>query len=303
MIVVHTKRESTITVLLERGSVLMAETGISGGILRELTDTVRYAVRGIPDRLSVEDVRIGIYYTAVKLNSGHAGVAYSPTHDIPQSRCCPISQNRMRNAGDLLDLCLLEFVDLVHSENLLESAVGVATVNALSNLLMEYGRPGYRILGDDVDTLGLLDVGPEDTVSIIGAFPPVIKHLGQFTKHIYVIERNPKAQVDVALEPEEASKSLLPRSDIVVFTGATIVNHSFENLLSLCKKAREVVLLGPTCSMIPEPFFEHGVTLMGGLRVYDGNRLLQVVSQGGSGNHFYESCARKITVARADRLS
>jgi uncharacterized protein (DUF4213/DUF364 family) len=280
---------------------MKSEAQGKSGILRELTDTLRYAVRGIPEKLSVEDVRIGVYYTAVKLNTGHAGVAYTPTHDIPQSRCCPISQARMGRAGGLLDLCLLEFVDLVHSENLLESGVGVATVNALSQLLMEGGRPGYRILGEEVDTLGLLEVGPEDTVSIIGAFPPVIKHMRQFTKHIYVIERNPKAQVEAPLEPEEASKSLLPRSDIVVFTGATIVNHSFEALLSLCTSAREVVLLGPTCSMIPEPLFDHGVTLMGGLWIHDSDRVLRVVSEAGSGNHFYQTCATKMTIAKADR--
>lgn len=272
-----------------------------GGILGELTDTLRYAIRGIPEKLSVADIRMGIYYTAVKLNTGHAGVAYTPTHEIPQSRCCPLSQARMGEAGRLLDLCLVEHVELAHSDNLLESAVGVATINAVSSLLLEGGRPGYRILGDDVDTLGLLTVGEQDTVSIVGAFPPVIKHMRQFTKNIYVIEKNPKAQVEAALEPEEAAKRLLPRSDIAVFTGATIVNHSFEALLALCTSAREVVFLGPTCSMIPEPLFEHGVTLMGGLRVYDGDRALRVVSEGGSGNHFYESCATKTTIMRADR--
>ena len=272
-----------------------------GGILGELTDTLRYAVKAIPDKLSVVDIRIGVYYTAVKLNSGHAGVAYSPIHEIPQSRCCPLSQSRMGQAGRLLDLCLFEHVDLAHSDNLLESAVGVATINAVSSILLDGPRPGYRVLGDEVDTLNLVRVAEQDTVSIVGAFPPVIKHMRQFTKNIYVIEKNPKAQVDATLEPEEAAKKLLPRSDIAVFTGATIVNHSFETLLALCTSAREIVFLGPTCSMIPEPLFEHGVTLMGGLRVYDGDAVLRVVSEGGSGNHFYESCATKTTIVRANR--
>ena len=272
-----------------------------GGILGELTDTLRYAVRAIPDKLSVVDIRIGVYYTAVKLNSGHAGVAYSPIHEIPQSRCCPLSQSRMGQAGRLLDLCLFEHVDLAHSDNLLESAVGVATINAVSSILLDGPRPGYRVLGDEVDTLNLVRVAEQDTVSIVGAFPPVIKHMRQFTKNIYVIEKNPKAQVDATLEPEEAAKKLLPRSDIAVFTGATIVNHSFETLLALCTSAREIVFLGPTCSMVPEPLFEHGVTLMGGLRVNDGDAVLRVVSEGGSGNHFYESCATKTTIVRANR--
>ncbi|MDP2660867.1 MAG: DUF364 domain-containing protein [Dehalococcoidia bacterium] len=280
---------------------MVTRVQLQGGILRELTDTVRYAVKGLPDKLSVVDIRVGIYYTAVKLNTGHAGVAYTPTHEIPQSRCCPLSHARMGEAGKLLDLCLFEHVDLAHSENLLESAVGVATVNALSSLLLEGKRPGYRLMGNEQDTLSLIEVGEGDTVSIVGAFPPVIKHMRQFTKNIYVIEKNPKAQVDANLEPEDAAKSLLPRSDIAVFTGATIVNHSFETLVSLCTSAREIVFLGPTCSMIPEPLFDHGVTIMGGLRVYDADRALRVVSEGGSGNHFYESCATKTTVVRAGR--
>ncbi|MDO8689456.1 MAG: DUF364 domain-containing protein [Dehalococcoidia bacterium] len=274
---------------------------VKGGILTELTDTLRYAVKALPDKLSVVDIRIGVYYTAVKLNTGHAGVAYTPTHEIPQSRCCPLSQSRMGGAGKLLDLCLFEQVDLAHSENLLESGVGVATINAVSSILLEGKRRGYRLMGNEQDTLSLIEVGENDTVSIVGAFPPVIKHMRQFTKNIYVIEKNPQAQVDANLEPEDAAKSLLPRSDIAVFTGATIVNHSFETLLSLCTSAREIVFLGPTCSMIPEPLFDHGVTIMGGLRIYDADRVLRVVSEGGSGNHFYESCATKTTVVRADR--
>src|SRR3990172_234877 len=130
---------------------MATETQGKSGILAELTDTLRYAIRGIPEKLSVTDIRIGIYYTAVKLNSGHAGVAYSPTHEIPQSRCCPLSQSRMGDAGKLLDLCLFEHVDLAHSSNLLESAVGVATINAVSSLLLEGPRRGFRLLGDDVD--------------------------------------------------------------------------------------------------------------------------------------------------------
>lgn len=280
---------------------MVTEASTRGVILGQLTDTLRYAVRGVPDKLSVVDIRIGIYYTAVKLNTGHAGVAYTPTHEIPQSRCCPLSQSRMGGAGKLLDLCLFEHVDLAHSQNLLESAVGVATINAVSSLLLESERPGFKLLGQDVDTLGLVEVRESDIVSIVGAFPPVIKHMRQFTENIYVIEKNPKAQVDAALEPEDAAKSLLPRSDIAVFTGATIVNHSFESLLALCTSAREVIFLGPTCSMIPDPLFEHGVTMMGGLRVHDGDTVLRVVSEGGSGNHFYETCAKKTTVVRADR--
>ncbi|MDP7370876.1 MAG: DUF364 domain-containing protein, partial [Nitrospinota bacterium] len=54
-----------------------------------------------------------------------------------------------------------------------------------------------------------------------------------------------------------------------------------------------VVLAGPTASPWPPPFFARGVHLLGGIRVLDGERILQIVSEGGSG-YFFEDGAEKI---------
>lgn len=266
-------------------------------IMAEMVDMVRSAVRGIPDKLAVEDVRLGVYYTGVKLSSGHGGVAYTPVHEVPQSRCCPLSQGRMPSAGKMTDLCLGEFIDLALSDNLFERAVGVASLNAVSQLLMEEGRPGFNITGED--TLDLIHLTKDDIVGIVGAFPPVIKWARAITRNIYVLEKNPRAQVDMELHAEEASEHILPRCTVVVMTGATIVNHTFQGLLEKCRAARHVLFLGPTASMIPEPLFDHGVTLLGGIKVYDADRMIRVIGEGGSGSHFFETCAHKMSIYRA----
>ena len=36
----------------------------------------------------VDDLVIGIFFTGVKLSTGHAGVAFTPSGDIPEAVCC-----------------------------------------------------------------------------------------------------------------------------------------------------------------------------------------------------------------------
>jgi hypothetical protein len=68
-------------------------------LIQELIETVE---RGLGERdVTVEGVQIGVFYTAVKLDSGQAGVAFTPIREIPEAVCCPRSASRMPAAGQL----------------------------------------------------------------------------------------------------------------------------------------------------------------------------------------------------------
>ena len=54
--------------------------------------------------------------------------------------------------------------------------------------------------------------------------------------------------------------------------------------------------MGPTASMLPEPFFERGVNIMGGVWVKKPDQLLDVLTAGGSGYHFRDTLADRIVV-------
>ena len=95
--------------------------------------------------------------------------------------------------------------------------------------------------------------------------------------------------------PAEEAPDLLPRADVVVISGSAIVHHSLDHLLSLCTSAREVVVAGPTASMYPEPLFSRGVTVLGGITINDGDEMVRLVGEGGSG-YFFDGCAEKVVV-------
>lgn len=62
-----------------------------------LTD-LRPVLRG--ESLFVSDVRIGVFYTAARLSSGHVGVAFTP-RDLADTVCCPRSAAAAPPAGRL----------------------------------------------------------------------------------------------------------------------------------------------------------------------------------------------------------
>jgi len=48
--------------------------------------------------MAATDVRIGVFYTAVRLSSGHVGVAFTP-RDLNDTVCCPKSAASAPPAG------------------------------------------------------------------------------------------------------------------------------------------------------------------------------------------------------------
>jgi uncharacterized protein (DUF4213/DUF364 family) len=78
------------------------------------------------------------------------------------------------------------------------------------------------------------------------------------TKNIYVFEQNvPEGS---GLYPAEAISTYLPKCDVVVITATSIINHTFDEVSSYCKNAKEVCLVGPSTPLCPEIFLVGRVT-------------------------------------------
>ncbi|WP_309493280.1 DUF364 domain-containing protein [Candidatus Hecatella orcuttiae] len=266
-------------------------------LVKELVDLIRS--RTDVSSLRVERVVVGVFYTGVKLNTGHGGVAFTPIHEIPDAVCCPKSFGKMPSSGRLTELSLEEVFEYPYSRSPLVSAVGVAALNAVSQKIISEKSAKYDIVYDK-DALDLAGIGPEDTVAMIGAFTPYIKRLKGNVKNLYVIERNPRALsgFDLHVHPEEASKDLLLKADVVIVSGASIVNQTIDGILGLASQAREIILSGPTASMMPEPFFKRGVSVMGGVKIDNADRMLEIVSQAGSAYTLFKECAVKMAVRK-----
>jgi uncharacterized protein (DUF4213/DUF364 family) len=267
-------------------------------ITKELIGIIR-ASRVI-NRLHIapKDVRIGVFYTGVVLNTGHAGMSYTPVQEIPEAVCCPRSHAKMPQAGNLLNFSIDELMEYALDDNVLKAAVGTATLNALSAILLEDNHCPYKtsVYGNALD---LVQISGEDTVVMVGAFPPFIKRIQEVTKKLFIIEKNPRAigKDDlITIEPEARLQEIIPSGNILIITGVTLVNHTLEPILGLARKARDIVVVGPTACVYPEPLFKRGVTVLGGVRITDAAKMIHLIGEAGSGYDFFEQCAEKVVI-------
>jgi uncharacterized protein (DUF4213/DUF364 family) len=249
----------------------------------------------------VEDLVIGIFFTGVKLSTGHGGCAFTPIGEVPEAVCCPTTAARMPQAGNLGGSPVSEILNYALDPNVLKSAIGVATLNALSQWVIETETKGEHRVIKDKDGFDLLDIQSHETVSLIGAFGPYIRRLKMMGNPFTIIEKNPQT-----LRPDEMKyyrsdsemATTLKNSDALIITGTAIVNHTIDPILSSITQGKRTAIVGPTASLIPNAFFEKGVTVMAGVRILNPDLMIKILKQGGSAYHLLKECSEKIAFIR-----
>ena len=251
--------------------------------------------------INVSDVRIGAFYTAVELDAGEVGVAFTPREHGGEV-CCPRAAAAAPNAGRLAGESAWSLATYALSPVPLRHAVGVATLNALSALSLERLGPGVGVLLRDVDALQAASVGAADRVVLVGSFLPFIRALRDRVGSLAVIDRHREALGEEYAEfwtPPERGDELISQASVVILTGSSLVEGGIDWLLDAAASARTTVIAGPTTPLWAPPFFAHGVDVLAGIRVTDGAQMLRLVSEGGSGA-FFTAAAEKICLVREE---
>lgn len=241
-------------------------------IVDEILSLVTQRISNV-ERFKVEKVCIGLGYTGIKLNSGHAGLSYTLSHEM-SPYCCQVSDR----AGKIAGSPALEIASMAKSWEISESVVGFATLNALSQVFFDSASTSYDIRQSNL--IDELHVRPSDIVVMIGSLHPFINPLREKAQKLFVIERSSALREEWML-PDTAAEDLLPKADVIIATGATLANGTIDRITELAKKAREFGLVGPSTNVIPDPLFDRGVTVIGGVKVLDPDRMIQIIAEGG----------------------
>jgi uncharacterized protein (DUF4213/DUF364 family) len=255
--------------------------------MTELLDYLKKELGKFISEVKVESVRIGLAYTAVVLSSRHAGVAYTPTNEL-------LECNVLADAGKIAGRSAVTVMNKVESPNLVETAVGVATINALSQAAFEVKPEKYVF--SDIEVLDLIQ--PKDKVVTVGYFGPLVHKILRKTQDLHVLEKRNIKDKRVHMISQHDAPTVLPSSNVLLISGSTIVNKTVDQILKLRGNAREVVLLGPTASMVPQPLFKKGVTAVMGVKIIDTKKMLRVVSESGGTQQLLSTCAKKTAFVR-----
>lgn len=231
----------------------------TGGVIEALLHSVQ-------DDAPVQQVVVGAFWTAVALET-----------DPP---CCGLASTMrpashpggppVPDAGRLLERSGRELAAWLHSSSTLEASIGMAAFNALLQ-----ANPFDESVCVEVNAAEVIvERGSGRRVAIVGHFP-FVERVRQAAGECWVLEMHPQPG-DL---PAERAAEVLPQADVIALTGTSLTNHTFDDLVGLCRPDAFVVLLGGSAPLSPV-LFDHRVDVVAGTLVVDVPAALRTVGQG-----------------------
>jgi uncharacterized protein (DUF4213/DUF364 family) len=225
--------------------------------------TIEAVLDSLQGDAPVRQVLVGAFWTAVVLDTdptrcGLASTLRAETH----AEGPPV-----RRPGRLCEHSGRELAEWLRSSRILEASIGMAAFNAL----LEVDESACRDLNAEEV---IVQQGSGRRVAIVGHFP-FVERVRQAAEVCWVLELRPRPG-DLAASH---AADVLPQADVVALTGTSLLNHTFDDLIALCRPEAFVVLLGASAPLSPV-VLEHGVDAVSGTKVVDVPAVLRAVGEG-----------------------
>lgn len=268
-------------------------------ILHEVYGEIKNILGDQLETITIERAVVGIFFIGVKLSNGDGGVSFTPIKSIPEAVCCPSTAFAMPSPGKIKGQKATHFLKDIDSPVPIKKSFAVAVLNALTTTCWNMSPSENYVIEKSIDPIDVIDIPNDASVTLVGAITPYLKRFKKGPNPFTVLEYDPRALKEDELpfyKHGDYAHEVIPESDIVMMTGTTLLNETVHDLLSYCKEDAQVVVVGPTSSMFPIPLFRRGVNVVGGIRVTKPDEILDILSEGGSGYHFFGKSAEKILI-------
>lgn len=268
-------------------------------LLSELHATALERLGLEAETLKLERAVLGIFFTGVKLNNGTGGMCATPVKTVPEAVCCPSSAKAMPTPGKISGLSVKQVLDDLYHPPGLRRGLAIATLNAVAETLWMRDGPPAGTDPLEGDAFDALTIEPGQSVALVGAFPPYMRELRRRNQPFKILELDPATLKPEELPhyvPAEQAAEVVPFSDVFITTGTTLINGSLDGLLQLLRPDAKAAIIGPTTTLIAEPYARRNVTVIGGTRVKSPDELLDLLAEGGSGYHFFDKTVERVTL-------
>lgn len=196
------------------------------------------------------------------------------------------------------------------------ASLSLAVLNAAaapSNKPFALERRGFRLVGNCVDEL----VRADDRVVVVGS-GMFRRELCALCPRVDIVDLRPACDLvgahvggdGVRFEPGNAvfhtdpadNPALFAAADVLFITGSTLANGTFFDLMALPRRAREVVLFGPSAAGPFGALAELGVTCVSSSYVVDGELLVAATLKGIESRQMPRemTCSYTVCTAHAD---
>lgn len=184
----------------------------------------------------------------------------------------------------------------------------LAALNALSRPLIgdttQTGTFAVALIPESLDFI-LAD----DVVTVVGYGGPVARIIGK-CRELHVMDIRPKHRLynltvgetieygpeGIIFHPAKENENILAGSDIVLLTGSTLVNGTYQELISYSRKARVIGMFGPSAGMIPAFLLNRGINYISSSKVSAGPQLEYCLSNAFDLTSTFKECMRPYLV-------
>ena len=196
----------------------------------------------------VENLYAGPRWSIAKCE-GNLGLAMS----TEGSTIAPMFHKR----ADIMQLS--EFSKGIMSWNFPEASLAMAACNAFFNRAERMAEFKCYEPYENYCTRGLKLSGA--VIGLVGHLT-ITDEMQSKAEKIYILEKSPQD----GDYPDSACDYILPKCDIVIITGSSIINKTLPHLLQLCENATSTILTGPTVPMCPA-LLDCGIDRLAGMIV------------------------------------
>ena len=204
-------------------------------------------------KIAIIDYTIGISYIAVKTQAG-TGLSYAFRNLIPQG--CSVSD------ADYNGMNGFTAAKMALDSDPLKAAMGIAVINSLNK-----DTETNIAMNDKINF-------KNKYVAMIGYFRPVAEQIKSIVDKLDIFE----LKLTENTYPSYYAKRILPKADIVLITGTSLIIHTTDEFLPYINKSAETVFMGPT-TPICKTLLKYGH--IAGSIVINENGAFKVVRQGG----------------------
>jgi uncharacterized protein len=241
------------------------------------------AVASAAGQCRIERICLGLGYTAVTLDDGRIGLAY--TYFDRKTGCTLI-----RDYQDFENRPAADMLALIETRDTLERSMALALINAL-NLDQVRGMPADR--NNDI-LLSLLGIGSGCRVAMVGCIRPLVTLLESKGASVEVID-----EFQQVGEQDHFFRQLAQWADAALITSTAIINNTLEDILSRMGPKVRAALLGPGTPMVARAFSAWpALKALAGIVPLEPAAVLKAVRHGLGTPYLHRYC-KKVTLPLA----
>ena len=231
-------------------------------------------------RVEVEQLYLGLGYTAVCTTDGGIGFAY--TYFDRKSGCSLVN-----SYYDYEGKSAAELLEKIQSDDTIERSMALALINAL-NHKKSLSLPEDRNNEIVFEKLG---VGENSHAAMVGFFGPLVKMLEKRKARVEVID----AFRGIG-SPEAFFKKLSGWADVLFLTSTSILNNTIEQILEGVKADTKTALLGPSTPLVAEVFRDLPVHILAGTVPVEKDQVLKAVRHGLGTRYIHKFSKKSILI-------